>query len=116
MRSGLSQIRIANVRPPRMSARCTPLIALSFGWTPRVLPDAQRPNRLHARNHDDEVDDNREDRPLDEEIGESHQLFSGLGFASLPGLTLLLTRTAAPLRSLNTPELTTSSPGLRPDR
>ena len=28
--SGLSQMRIANVRSPRMSARCTPLIALSL--------------------------------------------------------------------------------------
>ena len=32
MASGLSQMRIANVRAPRMSARCTPLIALSFGY------------------------------------------------------------------------------------
>ena len=36
IRSGLSQTRIANVRPPRMSARCTPWIALSLGWTTRV--------------------------------------------------------------------------------
>ncbi len=36
IRSGLSQIRIANVRLPRMSARWTPLIAVSFGWTTRV--------------------------------------------------------------------------------
>ena len=36
IRSGFSQIRMANVRPPRMSARCTPLIAESFGCTTRV--------------------------------------------------------------------------------
>ena len=34
--SGLSQIRMAKVRSPRMSARCTPLMALSFGCTTRV--------------------------------------------------------------------------------
>ena len=36
IRSGFSQMRIANVRAPRMSARCTPLIAVSFGCTTRV--------------------------------------------------------------------------------
>ena len=36
IRSGLSQIRIAKVRSPRMSARWTPLIALSFGCTTRI--------------------------------------------------------------------------------
>ncbi len=81
----------------------------------RVLPDAQRANRLHARNQNHEADDDRQHRPLDEEIGETHQLFSGRGFGLLPGLTLLLTSTAAPLRSLKTPEVTTSSPGLMPD-
>ena len=35
MRSGFSQARIANVRPPRMSARCTPSIADKRGWTMR---------------------------------------------------------------------------------
>ena len=34
--------------------------------------------------------------------------------ALLPGCTLLFTSTAAPLRSLNAPEVTTSSPGLSP--
>ena len=33
----------------------------------------------------------------------------------LAGCTLLLTSTAAPLRSLKTPEVTTSSPGLTPE-
>ena len=36
IRSGLSQTRMANVRSPKMSARCTPLIAASFGCTTRV--------------------------------------------------------------------------------
>ena len=36
MRSGFSQIRIAKMRLPRMSARCTPLTAESFGCTTRV--------------------------------------------------------------------------------
>ena len=34
--SGLSQTRMAKVRSPRMSARCTPLIADSLGCTTRV--------------------------------------------------------------------------------
>ncbi len=34
--SGLSQMRIAKTRAPRMSARCTPETADSFGWTTRV--------------------------------------------------------------------------------
>jgi hypothetical protein len=34
--SGLSQTRIAKVRSPKMSARCTPLMELSFGCTTRV--------------------------------------------------------------------------------
>ena len=33
--SGLSQIRIANVRSPKISARCTPEIADSLGCTTR---------------------------------------------------------------------------------
>ena len=80
-----------------------------------ILPHAQRADGLQARNQDHEADDDREDRPLDEHIGELHQLFSGFGVGLLAGRTLLLTRTAAPLRSLNTPEVTTSSPAFRPD-
>ena len=38
----------------------------------RVLPDAQRADRLQAGDQDDQVDDDRQDRPLDEEIGEPH--------------------------------------------
>ncbi len=34
--SGFSHTRMANVRSPRMSARCTPLIALKAGCTTRV--------------------------------------------------------------------------------
>ncbi len=56
----------------------------------RVLPDAQRADRLQPRDQDDEVDDDREDRPLDEEIGELHQLFSGLGAGLFAGCTVLL--------------------------
>src|SRR5262249_61370641 len=80
----------------------------------RVLPHAQRPNRLQAGDENDEIDDDREDRSLDEKIREFHQLFSGFGFGLFPGLTLLLICTAAPLRSLNMPDVTTSSPGLMP--
>jgi hypothetical protein len=36
IRSGLSQIRMAKVRSPKMSARCTPLMAEIFGCTTRV--------------------------------------------------------------------------------
>ena len=81
----------------------------------RILADAQGADGLQARDEDDEVDDDREDRSPDEEVGELHQLSSGRGAASLPGWTSLFTCTAPPLRSLNTPEVTTSSPGLTPD-
>ena len=57
----------------------------------------------------------RQDRPANEEIGEFHQLSSGFGAGLFEGWTSLLTCTAAPGRSLNTPEVTTSSPGLTPD-
>ena len=56
----------------------------------RVLPDAERADRLEARDQDDQVDDDRQDGPLDEEIGEFHQLFSGLGAALFAGWTELL--------------------------
>ena len=36
MRSGLSQMRMAKVRPPRMSAFCTPSRAVRRGWTTRT--------------------------------------------------------------------------------
>ena len=39
----------------------------------------------------------------------------GYRFALFDGRTLLLTRTAAPFRSLNAPEVTTSSPPFSPD-
>ena len=45
----------------------------------------------------------------------SRQLSSGFGAGLLPGCTLLLTSTAAALRSLNTPDVTTSSPGFTPE-
>ncbi len=36
IRSGLSQMRMAKVRAPRISARCTPSMAESRGWTTRT--------------------------------------------------------------------------------
>ena len=36
IRSGLSQTRMAKVRAPRMSARCTPWMAVRRGWTTRT--------------------------------------------------------------------------------
>jgi hypothetical protein len=51
---------------------------------------------LEARDQDDQVDDDREDRPFDEEVRESHQLFSGFGAGLFAGLTVLLIWTAAP--------------------
>ena len=81
-----------------------------------ILPDAQRADRLQAGDQDHQIDDDREDRPFDEEIGElSCQLSSGFGAGLLAGWTLLFTSTAAPLRSLKTPDVTTSSPGLTPE-
>src|SRR4029079_376417 len=81
----------------------------------RVLADAERADRLQPRDQDHEVDDDGEDRPPDEEIGEFHQLFFGVGAGRFVGRTCLLICIAAPLRSLKTPEVTTSSPGLIPD-
>src|SRR5262249_1787396 len=83
---------------------------------PRVLADGERADRLQPRDQDHEVDADREDRPLDEEVGEFHQLSSGLGAGLLPGWTLLLTWTAAPVRSLKTPDVTTCSPFFSPER
>ena len=82
----------------------------------RVLADRQRADRLQPGDQDDQVDDDREDRPPDEEIGESSSLaVLGLGRRVVRRLTVwLLTCTAAPWRSLKTPEVTTSSPGLMP--
>ena len=77
----------------------------------RILPDAQRADRLQAGDQDDQVDDDRQDRPLDEQIGELHLSCPPASGAGLfAGCTLLLTWTAAPLRSLNTPDVTISSP------
>jgi len=81
----------------------------------RILAHAQRANRLQPGDQNHQVDDDRENGPLDEQVGESHQLFSGFGAGLFAGRTLLFTSTAAPLRSLKTPEVTTSSPGLRPE-
>ena len=75
-----------------------------------VLPDAQRTDGLQAGNQDHQIDDDGQYWSLDEEIGEAHQLFSGFGAGLLAGRTLLLMMTAAPLRSLKTPEVTISSP------
>ena len=36
IRSGFIQMRMAKTRPPRISAFCTPLIAVSRGWTRRT--------------------------------------------------------------------------------
>src|SRR6185436_17407253 len=83
--------------------------------TSRVLPHAQRANRLHSRNYDHQTDNDRQYRALDEDVCDSHQLSSGFGCGLLPGWTWLFTRTAAPLRNLKTPEDTTSSPGFNPE-
>ena len=56
----------------------------------RILPDAQRADRLQPGDQDHQVDDDREDRPLDEEIGELHQLFSGFGAGLLAGRDLVV--------------------------
>src|SRR5262249_17800238 len=77
--------------------------------------DTERVDRLQPGDENHEADDDRQHRTLDEQIGEFHQLFSGLAAGLLDGLTLLFTRTAAPLRSLNRPEGTTSSPALMPE-
>ena len=56
----------------------------------RILADAQRADRLQPGDQDHQVDDDREDRPLDEEIGELHQLSSGFGRAVVAGLHLVV--------------------------
>src|SRR5262249_36071255 len=82
----------------------------------RVLPDAERTNRLEPGDEDDEARHHRQYGPLDEQIGEVHQLSSGFGVGSFAGRIELFTRTAAPFRSLNTPDVTTTSPGFNPER
>src|SRR5262249_25087136 len=72
----------------------------------RILAHAERADRLDAGNQDDQIDDHGENRPADEEIGKSHQLSCGRGEGLLPGCTELLTFTVAPVRSLNTPDVT----------
>src|SRR6266571_4922212 len=81
----------------------------------RVLPHRQRADRLQAGDQDDEVDHDRQDGPPDEEVGELHQLSTGFGAGSFEGCVALFTATAAPLRSLKTPEVTTSAPGAIPE-
>src|SRR5262249_24452160 len=81
----------------------------------RILADAERADRLQACDQDHQIDDDRENRALDEEAPGPHQLFPGAGAGSLPGWTRVSTRTAEPLCSLNTPEVTTSSPDSTPD-
>ncbi len=81
----------------------------------RELPHGQRADRLEPRDEDDEAHDRREDGPPDEDVRELHQLSWGFGDGLFPGWTLLFTRTAAPLRSLKTPEVTTSCPSSRPE-
>jgi hypothetical protein len=43
----------------------------------RVLPDVERADRLHPGDQDDQVDHQREDRTLDEEVGELHAALTG---------------------------------------
>ena len=89
----------------------------------RVLPHVEAANRLQTRQQNDQVDHGRHDqRRMNKSVNfmpflrrRSSYMFGGFGLASLPGWTLLLTSTAAPPRSLNTPELTTSSPSLTPE-
>ncbi len=52
---------------------------------PGVLPHRQGADRLQAGDQDDQVDDDGQDRPLDEQVCEAHQLSSGFGAGSLPG-------------------------------
>ena len=56
----------------------------------RILADAERADRLQPGDEDHQIDDDRQDRPSDEEIGELHQLFSGFGVGLLAGCTVLL--------------------------
>ena len=39
----------------------------------RVLPDVERPDRLHPGDDDEEVDDDGDDRSANEEVGELHE-------------------------------------------
>ena len=81
----------------------------------RVLAHVERADRLQPGDDDHQVDDDREHRPADEDVGELHVSGSrGAGRARASGLTLLSTTTGASLRSLNAPALTTSCPALTP--
>ena len=52
----------------------------------RVLAHAQRADRLEPGDQDHQVDDDGEDRPADEDVGELHQLSSGFGRRVVRGL------------------------------
>ena len=80
-----------------------------------ILPHAERPDRLEPGDQDDETDHHGQHGPANEEIGEFHQLSSGFGAELFDGRILLLIRTEAPFLSLKTPEVTTSSPAVRPE-
>src|SRR5262249_43346699 len=82
----------------------------------RELPHGQRADRLEPGDQDDAVDADREAGPLDDELGDAHQLPAGLGDVLSDGVTALFTLTAAFGRSLNTPDVATSSPGFTPSR
>ena len=51
----------------------------------RILPHGEGPDGLQARDQDDQIDDDRQDRPTDEEIRELHHPSSGRGAGSFAG-------------------------------
>src|SRR5262249_34491113 len=86
----------------------------------RELPHRERLAGAQADHQDHQADDGRENRPLDEDIGEMHgsppYWSAGAGWASNFGSSLLSTTTETPLRSLIWPATTTVSPFLTPSR
>ena len=78
-----------------------------------VLSHVETANCLQPGDDDYQVDDHRQHGPSNEQLGKFHRAlgetypFSGWGCSSGVSCTLLLTATAAPLRSLKAPAVTT---------
>ena len=70
----------------------------------------------HPDQHDHEIDDGREDRVLDEDVGERSHAIGRLPAACLPSNRGCAIATSAASRSLNEPDVATCSPAVSPSR
>src|SRR5262249_37332170 len=78
-----------------------------------ILPDRHGFDALHPNQQDQEAYDGREERPQDEDFGETHCAAPAVD-AILLGSTLLSMATLLPFDSLFWPEVTICMPGVTP--